>query len=56
MIPDYKDQVVGHYNFIDTTKHGDKAYAILSEVKSFREWTSMQVTLYNNLMRMKRNG
>jgi len=56
MIPNFKHMVVGHYNFIDTEVHGKESYDMLREIKSFKIYTNKQVTLYNNMRRIDRNG
>ena len=56
MIPDYKEMVVGHYNFIDTDKHGEKSYLMLSDIESFRSFTSKQVRLHNIMVAWRKHG
>jgi len=56
MIPDYKEMIVGLYNFIDTEKHGKYSYDMLRAIKSFERQSNMTISLHNNLSRWRNNG
>jgi len=56
MVPDFKELVVGHYNFINEDEHGKHVFQMLNQITSFRSFSTKQITLYNTLKRMDRNG
>ena len=56
MVPDYKEMVVGHYNFIDEDVHGKHIFHMFNNIKSFKTMATKQITLYNILKRWKDDG